>query len=254
MIWKEVFAEGGLRFNALGRVVIGVLFCASFLPVILVLWSHFDTHFGPTMSWERAREAINGAQMRFVATVLATLMLLAVVVRAAGSIHSERERHTFDELLTTRLTNNEILFGKWLGAILSVRWAWVWLGAIWFVSLVLGGVAGFGLPLILILISWVVYATVSAGVGLWFSIGSKSTLRATVAALATMIFLYGGHWLVTGIFCYFPLAALGAHENNFEWMFYLQGGLSPPLVLGLFAYGPEDLAFKRVLTTGGSSR
>jgi len=238
MIWKEVFAEGGLRLNALGRVVVGVLFCASFLPVILALWAHFDHSFN-RMTWEDVRRTINGAQMRFVGTVVATLMLLAVVVRAAGSIHSERERNTFDELLTTRLTNSEILFGKWLGAMLSVRWGWVWLGIIWLVSLVLGGVEWYGLPLILV--SWVVYAAVSAGVGLWFSVGARSSLRATVAALVTMMFLYGGHWLLTGVFCYFPLAMLrGLPERSYEWMYYLQGGQSPPFVMGLFAYHYED--------------
>jgi hypothetical protein len=34
MIWKEVFAEGGLRLNTAGRVAVGLLFVTSFLPVI----------------------------------------------------------------------------------------------------------------------------------------------------------------------------------------------------------------------------
>ena len=237
MIWKEVFAEGGLRLNMVGRIVAGVLFCASFLPVVLTLWAHFDPTFHQ-MSWDEARKVINGTQMRFVGTVLATMMLLAVIVRAAGSIHSERERHTFDELLTTRLTNNEILFAKWLGAIVSVRWGWAWLGLIWAVSLGVGGLEWYAPPLLLV--SWLVYAAVGAGVGLWFSTGTRSTLRATVAALATMLFLYGGHWLVTGLFCYTPMAAFGVREHSFEWMMYIQAGQSPPFVLGLFAFGFED--------------
>jgi hypothetical protein len=121
---------------------------------------------------------------------------------------------------------------------LSVRWGWAWLGLIWFVSLVTGGVLVVALPLIAV--SWLVYAAVGAGVGLWFSIGSKSTLRATVAALATMIFLCGGHWLVTALFCYMPLAAMGLHEQQFEWMLYLQSGQSPPFVMGLFAFHGEE--------------
>jgi ABC-type Na+ efflux pump permease subunit len=238
MIWKEVFVEGGLRLNSLGRIVAGVLVLASFLPTIITLWIYFDGNFG-RMSWRDVGEAMNAAQMRFVATVVAMLMLLAVVVRAAGSVRSEHERHTFDELLTTRLTNNEILFGKWLGAILSVRWAWAWLGLIWVISALTGGVVPYALPLIFA--SWLTYATVAAGVGLWFSIGSRTSLRAIVASLVTIIMLSGGHWLVSALFCYMPMAALGVmRNNNFEWMLDLQFGQTPPLVMGLFAFRGDE--------------
>jgi hypothetical protein len=234
MIWKEVFAEGGLRLNSLGRIVAGVLVLAGFLPAIIILWMYFDRDFG-TMSWRQVGESMNAGQMRFVGTTVAVLMLLAVVVRAAGSVRSERERNTFDELLTTRLTNSEILFGKWLGAVLSVRWAWAWLGLIWAISVVTGGVQVLALPLILM--AWVTYAAVGAGIGLWFSVGSKSSLRAIVASLATMIFLCGGHWLMTGLFCYFPMAAIGIrNRDTMEWMVNLQLGQTPPFVMGLFAY------------------
>jgi ABC-type transport system involved in multi-copper enzyme maturation permease subunit len=232
MIWKEVFAEGGLRLNSLGRIVAGVLVLAGFLPAIIILWNYFDHSFG-SMSWRQVGEAMNAGQMRFVGTVVATLMLLAVVVRAASSIRSERERNTFDELLTTRLTNSEILFGKWAGAVLSVRWFWAWLGLIWVVSVVTGGVFILALPLILM--AWLTYAAVGAGVGLWFSIGSKSSLRAIVASLATMIFLCGGHWLLTGLFCFIPLGVLGVRDP-IEWMADLELGQTPPFVMGLFAY------------------
>ncbi len=240
MIWKEVFAEGGLRLNALGRIVAGVLFFMSFLPAIIILWVWFDDRFRGRGrdAWQQVQRSLNAGQMRFVGTVVAVLMLLAVVVRAAGSIRSERERSTLDELLTTRLTNGEILFGKWLGALLSVRWAWAWLGLIWLVCLVTGGVQVYALPLIFV--SWLVYAAVGAGVGLWFSAGSKTTLRATVAALATMIFLFGGHWLLTGMFCYMPLAAFGFPKHNVEWMIYLQAGQTPPFVLGWFAFFGDE--------------
>jgi ABC-type transport system involved in multi-copper enzyme maturation permease subunit len=233
MIWKEVYAEGGLQLNSLGRIVAGVLLLASFLPIIIIVWVYVDNGFH-ARGWDEVSEAINAAQMRFVGTVVACLLLLAVVVRAAGSVRSEHERHTFDELLTTRLTNSEILFGKWLGAVMSVRWGWAWLGLIWFISLVTGGVLIVALPMIFV--AWVVYAAVGAGIGLWFSVGSKSTLRATVAALATMIFLSGGHWLVSALFCYMPMAAFGLHERQFEWLLFMEAGQSPPFVMGLFAY------------------
>jgi hypothetical protein len=240
MVWKEVFAEGGLRLNALGRIVAGVLVVASFLPAIIILYLYFfeDFAFRGNNSWKEVGDAMNAGQMRFVATVVEVLMLLAVVVRAAGSVRSERERNTLDELLTTRLTNSEILFGKWVGAILSVRWCWAWLGLIWLISLVTGGVQVYALPLMFV--SWLVYAAVGAGIGLWFSVGSKTTLRATVWSLATMLFLFGGHWVMTGMFCYMPLAAFNVREHDFEWMIQLQLGQTPPFVLGLFAFRGDE--------------
>jgi hypothetical protein len=198
-------------------------------------------------------EYINVFQVRIVGTMVAVLMLLAVVVRAASSVRSEHERNTFDELYTTRLTNGEILFGKWIGAILSVRWAWAWLGLIWAVSAALGGVQVAAFPLVVA--SWVTYAAVAAGVGLWFSIGSKTTLRATVASLVTVLFLLGGHWLVAGMFCYIPLKAFRVAERSYEWMWDVQLGQTPPFVMGLFAYhggmefGYPDLEDKRSMWT-----
>jgi len=251
MIWKEVFAEGGLRFNALGRIVVGVLFLASFLPAVIIYWEYRTGgfHWGREDPWKQATIWVNVIQMRMVGTTVAVLMLLAIVVRAAGSIRSERERNTFDELLTTRLTNSEILFGKWLGAVLSVRWGWAWLGLIWLISAVFSGVQVAALPLILV--TWVAYAAVGAGVGLWFSVGSKSALRATVAALATILFLFGGHWLLGLLFCYLPMAAIPSlrgmeASRNFYWIPFLQLGQTPPFVLGLFAYHGDE--FER---TGG---
>jgi ABC-type transport system involved in multi-copper enzyme maturation permease subunit len=248
MIWKEVFAEGGLRLNALGRIFAGVLVAASFLPTVGIIWYYVDNGFawGPGSAWEKATQGINMLQMRVTGTIVAVLMLLAVVVRAAGSVRSEHERHTFDELLTTRLTNSEILFGKWLGSVLSVRWAWLWLGLIWFICAVLGGVQIVMLPVILL--AWVVYAAVGSGVGLWFSIGSKTTLRATVAALMTMLFLYGGHWLLTAMCCFIPLAALrvgrGGGENIVEFLMKFQAGQTPPFVMALLAFHGMEFEHK----------
>ncbi len=231
MLWKEVFVEGELRLNRWGRIVLGLLFLASFLPVILYLWIYY-THGPYYGGWDRLTRHINAAQVRGVGTLLATLMLFAVVVRAAGSIRSEQERNTLDELLTTPLTTREILLGKWLGAMLSVRWGWAWLGLIWAVGLTTGSVQVYGLPVILA--CWVMYAAVGAGFGLWFSMSSKSTLRATLKALATMMFLCGGHLVLTGLF--------GARHATGEWLWNLQLRQTPSFVMAVFAYHWHDVA------------
>src|SRR5205085_2520171 len=95
----------------------------------------------------------------------------------------ERDRQTFDSLLTSPLDSDSILYGKWLGSILSVRWAWLWLGLIWGIGIVTGGLHLLAVPLLLG--AWAVYAAFLSCVGLWFSIVSKTTLRANVYTLVT---------------------------------------------------------------------
>ena len=69
--------------------------------------------------------------VRTVGMLVAMLGLIAVGVRAATSVRNERKKDTMDALLTSPLSSEEILFGKWLGSILSVRWVGVWLLFIW---------------------------------------------------------------------------------------------------------------------------
>jgi ABC-type transport system involved in multi-copper enzyme maturation permease subunit len=210
MLWKEIVAEGHLRLNVLGRIITGVLVGASFLPIIIIIYLYFDNPnsfgWGRSNPWVEVSKAINAAQIRFVGTVVGCLLWLAIVVRASGSISGERDRDTLDNLLTTPLPSSEILYAKWLGAILSVRRGWIWLGAIWGIGILTGAVHVLSLPLLIG--AWFLYAAVLAGVGLWFSTGARRTLRATVGALLTTLVLLGGHWLVSGMCCFFPLRFL----------------------------------------------
>jgi hypothetical protein len=178
--------------------------------------------------------------VRGAGTALATLMLLAVVVRAASSVRGERDRNTLDDLLTTPLSNREILLGKWLGAVLSVRRGWAWLGLIWAVGLATGSVQVYGL--VVVAVCWLVYAAVGAGVGLWFSVGSKTTLRATLSALGVMTFLGGGHWLLSELVCYPALRWLVPRHDQ-VWLHEMEVGLTPPFLMGFFAYHRHDLTY-----------
>jgi hypothetical protein len=241
MIWKEVFVEGGQPLRTAGRVAVGLLFLASFLPgavyVMLYLRGYYTV--GPyTTGWDRMTRHLNALQVRGVGTVLATLMLMAVVVRAAGSVRAERDRNTLDELLTTPLTSREILLGKWLGAMLSVRWGWAWLGLIWAVGLATGSVQLYGL--LAIAACWLVYAAVGAGIGLWFSLGDTNTRRATLSALATIAFLWGGHAVLSHLFVRFPLTRFELYRDA-GWLRQWQAGLMPPYVMALSAYHWHDL-------------
>jgi hypothetical protein len=178
-----------------------------------------------------------------VGTGVACLMFLWIAVRAAGSISGERDRQTLDTLLTSPLGSAEILYGKWLGSILSVRWAWVWLGAIWLIGVLTGGLNVVAVPLTLG--AWWVFAAFAAVLGLWYSTVSRGTLRATVWTLLTLVGLWGGHWLLwacCGSCLVAPWSGAGVGNGEalataFEFQAFT---LTPPAALAFLAFlGPE---------------
>src|SRR5207247_10732505 len=90
-------------------------------------------------NWRQLADALN-PWIRITGTAVACLLLIGVAVRASTSIGGERDRDTLDALLASPLHSNDILFAKWLGSLISVRWGWLWLGAIWAVGLITGAV------------------------------------------------------------------------------------------------------------------
>src|SRR5262249_36252552 len=106
--------------------------------------------YSPGSSWtpaRRFREEMN-VYVRLVGSGICCLTLLAVTVRAASSVSGERDKQTLDGLLTTPLDSSAILFAKWIGSILSVWPAWFWIGLIWLIGLLSGGVHPLALPLL----------------------------------------------------------------------------------------------------------
>ncbi len=180
VLWKELYAEQGYRLNRLARGLLlfaggGVLFVAAMTylcGIAVSLASHDPTGFAT--GW-----------VQVVGTGVACLMIVVVAVRASTGIGSERDRQTLDSLLTTPLDSAAIVRGKWLGALLSVRQAWWCLGAVWMLGMFAGGLHV--LSLVMLLVSWWAYAAFAAGLGLWFSLHCRTTLRATVWTLVTLL-------------------------------------------------------------------
>src|SRR5205814_7005128 len=129
------------RLHWLARIVLIMLIGLSFLPVYFILIDN------PLKSWNIQSELMN-AWVRVVGTIVACLLLLAVAIRATTSLPSEKQKQTFDMLLTTSLELDAILFGKWMGSLLSIRWGWLWLGSILGLGLLTGGLNILALPLL----------------------------------------------------------------------------------------------------------
>jgi ABC-type transport system involved in multi-copper enzyme maturation permease subunit len=243
MLWKEVFAERGLRLHMLTRVFVGVLIIASFVPVAFIVAEYLG-ELGQARgvrvagSIEELARNMN-AWVRIVGTTVACLMLLGVAARAAGSVSGERDRQTLDALLTSPLEVNGILLAKWLGNILTVRKGWLWLGAIYGLGLITGGLHPAALPLLLV--AWFIYAGVVSAMGIWFSIVSRTTLRATIWTIFATAGAAVGHWLLW-ICCVPLLMAAGSEPAFLRWVISFQAGMTPPAVLGYaFCFSLEDV-------------
>jgi ABC-type transport system involved in multi-copper enzyme maturation permease subunit len=243
IVWKEVYAEPGLRLHWFGRVLVILLIGASFLPAAIILWYYVQDSYGP---WRRGASYLADAMnvwARIAGTAVACLLLLGVAMRAAGSITGERDRQTFDSLLTSPVDSNAILYGKWLGSVLSMRRGWLWLGSIYGISVITGGVNPVGA--VLVVCGWLVLAGFVAILGLWFSTSCRSTMRATVWTILTLLGAFGGHWLIW--MCCGPLLIFSRQSPSAGFEDTLQHGvefqlfgLTPPVTLGLFAFRAED--------------
>src|SRR5262249_53906825 len=130
---------------------------------------------------------------------------------------------------------------KWLGCIASVRLAWVWLGLIWMSAAVVGGLSVAAVPMLIA--AWLIYAGVFAAVGLWFSLVSRTTLRATVWTLLSTIGLAVGHWLVSIMLCYIPVSMMGnSSSQDVEYLVEFQVGQTPPAVLVILTFRGDELS------------
>jgi hypothetical protein len=137
-----------------------------------------------------------------------------------------------------------ILRGKWLGALLSVRHAWWCLGAVWMLGFLAGGLHV--LSLLMLLASWWACAAFAAGLGLWFSLHCRTTLRATVWTLVTLLFVA----LAPVLGCN-PGAALGGHGRIHQALADADAtALTPPGAMAYLAFGWGDqYTFDRELTS-----
>ena len=218
VLWRELHATRG-RVHWLARLFVIGIVLLSFWPLLSFLGSGRYASF-----W------MNG-WVRTVGTMVACLLLLAVAVRAAASMTSERQSQTYDVLLTTLLSLDEILSGKWLGAVGSVRLGWLWLGTIVGLGLLSGGVAFFALPLLAL--CWAVQGSFMASLGLFYSLRCRTTLRAMVATIATVV----GLWIAPLILLSCCAFSLLNHGDLYEKML---GMISPPAAMAIVPVHMEE--------------
>jgi ABC-type transport system involved in multi-copper enzyme maturation permease subunit len=228
ILWKELFVGVGRRDRLLGRLASGVFFAVVFLPAIHMI--HFfgrvwplnaeDSMLGMMNYWVRAASAFIGCTM-----------LLEVAVRAASCLSGERDRQTLDGLLATPLDNRTILWEKWLGCVLTQRFTALTLVLVWIVGILTGSLHWLAVPCFVV--AWLGYAGFVAGLGLWFSVANRSTLRSVFGTLCALVLM----------FLVLLLAAFDIPESWLPpWLHHLWAFiLLPPATLALLSFSPADL-------------
>jgi ABC-type transport system involved in multi-copper enzyme maturation permease subunit len=181
MIWKELYVEGPSRHRWRSALRSGVLVAFFATPFLISIY--FYDGFTALGEIDQLNDMIN-IWIRLLSLVLGMGMLIAVAMRAAGSVSGERTRETLSGLLATPLTSRSILWSKWLGSILSPRRMALTLAFIWALGICVRAihplaVAGF-------VITWLVIAGFVAAVGMWFSVIKKTSHRATFWTIFTL--------------------------------------------------------------------
>lgn len=125
------------------------------------------------------------------------LILLIVPAFTAGTITGEKERQTFDVLITTNRKPLEIIIGKLGSSVSMVLLLIVSSLPILAIVFSVGGVSLIDIVLYVILCSF--EALFVGSIGLFFSSISKSTTKSTVSTYVTILILVIGTAIVLGI-------------------------------------------------------
>jgi ABC-type transport system involved in multi-copper enzyme maturation permease subunit len=191
LIWKDtqlVPATSGQGDNGYFveiSSIFGFTMTVSFLLAGLIAFALDD---------DRAKEDIGRVFRTTALPVVVCIGMLRLTLRGAGTISREVERQTLDSLLTTPLTNDEVLRGKWLGCVVGQPGLNIVL-----VLLLLCGVVFWALPplgAVLIVVESAALSALAIGLGMCVSVSSRSSFRASVTAIVLLLLLSAGHWVL----------------------------------------------------------
>lgn len=237
-VWKEVFTtdrRGGC-FGVLFRAV--VIGAVAIVPILMIYFIFLDTYRSYrsfSSKWEDFVDGVN-AWVRVSTGVITFLLCLAAALRGASAVAGEKDRDTWVSLCVSPVTVVELLFAKWLGAMLGQRFLlWV-LGVIWVIGILTGAVYWFMVPVTLLFLS--VFLSGFALAGIWCSISARTALVANVRAFFLAVFMAGGFWLVILFCCIFPMAlGRSGPGREFSNVIIMPVAATPPVMTGFLPMG-----------------
>jgi ABC-type transport system involved in multi-copper enzyme maturation permease subunit len=202
MLWKERYVSrtSGIMKVAAGIVLLIVAACLGYgtyqyaEPAFRELWEYGYTVSGPRQD----RQGFN-VYLRIICTLLYVVWCLGIASVAATAVVSEREEDTWMSLTATPLGGLEILRAKMFGAVWGTRWIGLLLAAFWLLGVLSGAVHPLGL--IAVSLETPVYVWFTAALGVWFSLTSRTSLRAQTTTMGILLFINGIYQL-----CCIPLS------------------------------------------------
>jgi ABC-type Na+ efflux pump permease subunit len=207
MLWKELFIE---RANTLGRFGMIVGAC---LVLYLGLGSVVLTGLIAWFSWGRADSSwaswltslMSWLYGGWSAMTIAYLIEASVGLRAGVTISSERERNTWDALLTSPLDGQAIVNGKLWGSLYALRWLFVAAFAAWTLSLITQAMTPreYVSGLVLVLAVSCFLSAVGVRVSLATATATRSMSVTIGAWLVAGITIYVASWVIAGVLALF---------------------------------------------------
>jgi len=238
MLWKECFVSRTSLVVKIATIAVSVVMICGLAyftygfarPAFTELVAYgYGTH-----GVESARDEFNGF-LRFVCTLTYVLIGMAIATGASSGFTSEREEDTWISLVSTPLEGPEIVRAKLLGAIWGQKWALVVLVLLWGLGLAAGALHPLGF--IAVALETTVFLWFTAALGTYYSLLAKSSARALLATMATLILLNGGY-----LMCCIPM-----RPNSLVFV----AGVTPALVgVSLISYGDLQ-GFSSGMTSSG---
>jgi len=141
MLWKELYIERAGTLGRAGRwigwLLVAWLGLGSLALATVAQWGDL---LGPSLEWRGwAWGLLSGVMYGGSALYIGFLIQWTIGLRAAVAIASERERGTWDALLTSPLEGGEIVRGKLWGSLHALRWLIASAAIAWTVAVLHGG-------------------------------------------------------------------------------------------------------------------
>lgn len=226
MIWKEVLVPNSQRVGAGKRFLQLAMIALCLLPFGFIVYEFlFSRRVHSYTDWQ---DFCSG-YVFIVGTILACILVMGTAVRSSLTIPQEREKETLETLISTSLTDKEILLGKWFGGFINLNLVMFLLVLVWSIGLIFGAMH-IGSLLLLMLVT-TIYCAFAASLGLFFGSVAKSTTRAIGNTLFWLFFWAGGHWLVVVL----TWIIFGSGDGMGKFAM----GNTPPIVLGMLSYRPD---------------
>lgn len=230
LLWKELYVESGPLLQtteSIATITGGVVLLYSLVIALLTFMVEATRNSG-------GHDLFVNGLVRILGTSLSCVVFLSIALRAARSISGERERGTLDSLLLTPVESRAILAAKWQASMLCTGGLWWGIFPVWLLGALAGGLSWLALPLLVV--AWLTYASVAANLGLWFSLVSRTTFRATAWTLLALAGVMAAPHLVWS--CVDAVVALAGRRGLRDVGAYQ---LMPPVSLYQLAFHEGDV-------------